>query len=79
MGNPIPPLDETAAYDRAVRYLTALAAAASQRADDDPRWGEARDNLVRRRAALRPQHHDHIRAVLDIDAADLAAQLASPQ
>ncbi|MFD8249729.1 hypothetical protein [Nocardia sp. NPDC059691] len=75
MGHPIPPLDETAAYDRATRYLTALAADASRRAETDPRWASIRDELVRRRTALRPQHHHDIQAVLAIDAADLAAQL----
>ncbi|MGY2119758.1 hypothetical protein ACW9HR_38300 [Nocardia gipuzkoensis] len=79
MGNTIPPLDETAAYDRAVRYLTALAVDASRRAEADPRWAAIREELVRRRAALRPQHHDDIRAVLAIDAADLARQLDSLQ
>ncbi|WP_280309849.1 hypothetical protein [Nocardia abscessus] len=79
MGNPIPPLDETAAYDRAKRYLTGLAAQASRNAENDPRWNSVRDDLARRRAALRPEDHDEIRAVLNIDAADLAALLERPR
>ncbi|MEU2043712.1 hypothetical protein [Nocardia niwae] len=79
MGNPIPPLDETAAYDRAIRHVTGLAAEASRLAEDDPRWGGIRDELAHRRATLRPQDRDGVRAALATTVADLAARLDRPR